>query len=89
MLQREIKKYYASAKYHSGFVIDCEIYRRFTPHNGADCLNLVQILLVRTAAAIKEIGHTAGGRQRGTLNSATIPSQFILQSGDDYEICFF
>ena len=89
MLQGEIKKYYASAKYHSGFVIDCEIYRRFTPHNGADCLNLVQFLLCNMAAVIKEIGDTTGRKQRGTLNSATIPSQFILQSGDDYEICLF
>jgi hypothetical protein len=68
-------------------VIDCEIYRTFTPHDGADCPNLVQFLLGNTAAAIKEIGNTAVSEQRAGLNSATIPSQFILQSGNDYEIC--
>ncbi|MFV0262634.1 MAG: hypothetical protein ACK5JN_09380 [Kluyvera sp.] len=88
-LQGKIKKYYASAKYPSGFVIGYEIYRRFMPRHGADCLNLVQILLGKMATTIKEIDHTAGRRQRETLNSATIPSQFILQSGDDYEICLF
>jgi hypothetical protein len=75
-LQGEIKKYYASAKYHSGFVINCEIYRRFTPHYGADCLNLVRFLLGNMAVTIKEIGDTTGRKQRVTLNSATIPSQF-------------
>ncbi|PSR47007.1 hypothetical protein C8256_10575 [Kluyvera genomosp. 2] len=58
-MQGKIKKCYASAKYHSGFVIHCEIYRSFTLHHGADCLNLVHILLGKMAAAIKEIGDTA------------------------------
>jgi hypothetical protein len=48
---------------------------------------MVQFLLGNTAAAIKEIGNTAVSEQRAGLNSATIPSQFILQSGNDYEIC--